>query len=87
MTVNCAWQQLYRLALLELRTEELPQRIEEAEAAMRRRIVELRGDDSSFREELQALDDALRSMRALANSECKPPQPALSQMRRSEVAQ
>lgn len=83
MTVNSAWQQLYRVALLELRPEELPQRIEEAEAAIQRKIVELRGDDSSSREELQALDDALRSMRALARAECKPPQPALSQMPRS----
>jgi hypothetical protein len=67
------WQELYRAALLELRMEDLSERIEEAEKAIQQRIAELRSDDSGTEEECHALDDALRMLRALAVTECKAP--------------
>jgi hypothetical protein len=69
------WRELYRSALLELRPEELQQRIAVAEKAMQERILEIRRDDSSFEEEKLALEDGLRSLRVLSNNECKPPLP------------
>jgi hypothetical protein len=67
------WQQLYRAALLEVRTEDLDERIAAAEKAIQQRIAELRRDDSSPGEEYHALDDALRMLRAVAVTECKAP--------------
>src|ERR1700686_3937269 len=73
MTMNVGWQELYQAALLELRPEELRRRIDEAEKAIQQRIVELSRDDSSSEDERRAMDDALRGLRALASTECKPP--------------
>ena len=73
MTMNGTWQEQYQAALLELRPEELPQRIDNAQKAIQQRIAELRRNDSGFGEESQALDDALRGLRVLASTECKPP--------------
>jgi len=67
-----AWQELYKAALVELRPEELRLRIETAEGVMQRRLHELEQIGAGQSEELQALSDALRSLRTLARSECKP---------------
>ena len=82
MTMNVEWQELYQAALLELRPEELRRRIDEAEKAIQQRIVELSRDDSSSEDERRAMDDALRGLRVLASTECKPPlstNPSLAQ--------
>lgn len=71
MTTNGAWQEMYRAALLELRPEELQRRIGNAERAIQQRIAELKRNDSSSADESQALDDALRALRILADTECK----------------
>jgi hypothetical protein len=71
MTMNADWRELHRAAMLELRPEELPRRIDDAKKAIHRRMAELRQDDSQSWEESQALDDALRGLRALAVIECK----------------
>jgi hypothetical protein len=73
MNPNYGWQELYRSAVLELQLEDLPQRISAAENAIQRRITELRSDDSGAAEEYIACDDALRMLRFLAVTECKPP--------------
>ena len=55
MTNDSAWRELYRVALLELRPEELQQRIAAAEKAIQQRIVDLRRCDSSSGQEMQEL--------------------------------
>ena len=47
--------------------------IDDAEEAIRQRIVELKQSASSSEEERRAIEDALRGLRALAITECKPP--------------
>lgn len=66
------WQELYRAALVELCPEELGGRIAAAENAIMLRLAELREGDSGFEEERRALEDAMRSLRVLAASECSP---------------
>jgi hypothetical protein len=73
MNMNAGWQELYQAAMLELRPDQLRQRIDDAEKAMQQRIVELTQNDSSYEEERRAIQDALRGLRALASTECKPP--------------
>jgi hypothetical protein len=73
MTMNVGWQELYQAALLELRPDDLRRRIDEAEKAIQQRIVELSRNDSTSEEERRAIDDALRGLRVLASTECKPP--------------
>jgi hypothetical protein len=73
MNMNVGWQELYQAAMLELRPEELARRIDAAEKAIQQRIVELIRNDSSSEEERRAIEDALRALRALASTECKPP--------------
>jgi hypothetical protein len=86
MTMTVAWQELYRAALLELRPEELRQRIDVAEKAIQQRSAELlRQNDFSSGEELQALDDALRGLRVVASTECKPPRSTVSGLSRREA--
>lgn len=84
--MNGTWQELYQAALLELRLEVLRQRIDDAENAIQQRMAELRRDDSSCIEEAQALDDALRGLRVLASTECKPLRPRLSALTQGDVA-
>ena len=67
-----SWQQLYETALLELRPEELQLAIETAEAALHQRLRELRESAESDGGEQHAIADALRSLRTLAKTECKP---------------
>jgi hypothetical protein len=66
------WQELYQAAMLELRPDELRRRIDDAEKAIHQRIVELTQNDASSEGERRAIDDALRGLRALASTECKP---------------
>lgn len=73
MNPTYGWQELYQSAVLELRIEDLPQRIAAAENAIQKRIIELRSDDSGAAEERLALDDALRMLRFLVVTECKAP--------------
>jgi hypothetical protein len=86
MTMNVAWQELYRAAVLELCPEELQRRIDDAEKAIQQRMAELRGNDCGSGEERQALDDALRGLRVLASTECKALRSPLSGLARSEEA-
>jgi hypothetical protein len=71
MTMSTAWRELYRAALLELRSEELRPRIDEAEKTIQARIIELRQEDSNSGEEARELEDALRGLRVLAATECQ----------------
>jgi hypothetical protein len=71
--MNLQWQQLYQAALLEVRPEQLRQRIAAAEKAMEQRLEELRQTDPGSSAEQQAIADALRSLRVLADSECTVP--------------
>jgi hypothetical protein len=67
-----AWQELYKAALLELRPEQLRLRIEAAEAAIRLRLQELQNGEDGSNDEHHAMADALRGLRTLDNTECKP---------------
>ena len=71
MITKAAWQELYQVALLELRPDELRERISVAQEAILRRIAELRQNNPNSAEEFRALDDALRGPRVLENTECK----------------
>jgi DNA repair exonuclease SbcCD ATPase subunit len=86
VSTNGAWQELYRAALVELRSDEMRQRIEDAKKAIQQRMAELRRDDSSCIEEAQALDDALRGLRVLASTECKPLRSPLSGLTQGDAA-
>jgi hypothetical protein len=69
---NLTWQELYKSALLELRPEQLRLRIEAAESAIHLRLQELQNGDDASNAEHHAMADALRGLRTLSNSECKP---------------
>jgi hypothetical protein len=72
--------------MLELRTEDLRRRIDDAEKAIQQRIAELSRSDSSSGEERRAIDDALRGLRALASTECKPLASAHSDLAKNKTA-
>jgi hypothetical protein len=78
MATSTAWRELYRAALLELRSEDLRRRIDEAERAIQERIVELREEDSDSGEEARELEDASRGLRVLAATECQPSRERIS---------
>jgi hypothetical protein len=86
MDMKHPWRDLYHAALLEVRPEELWQRIREAEKAIRQRIAELGQNGSRSEEECQALDDAWRMLRFMANTECKSSRPMVSGSDQEEVA-
>jgi hypothetical protein len=67
------WQQLYQAALLEVRPEQLRQRIAAAEKAMEQRLEELTQSDPGSSDEPRAIADALRRLRVLSDSECSLP--------------
>ena len=67
-----AWQELYETALLELRSQELRPAIERAEAAIDQRLRELGTTTDNESDEHHAIADALRSLRTLAKTECRP---------------
>jgi len=73
VTTNFGWQEKYTEALLELKREELPGRIEAAEKAICQRLEELKhAAAASVEDELWAINDALRGLRVLAKTECPP---------------
>jgi len=84
--MNVTWQEKYREALLELRPEELPRRIEAAEKAIQQRIEDAERSGQLSSEEQRAIDDALRGMRLLAKTECKAKQTQEPRLCESEVA-
>jgi hypothetical protein len=61
---NCDWRPLYEAALLETDVTKLPQRITAARSAILDRIEE--SFTHSLLGEHRAMDDALRSLRRLA---------------------
>jgi hypothetical protein len=67
--MNPPWQQLYQAALLEIRPEQFGQRITAAEKAMELRLEALRQSEPGFGAEREAIVDALRRLRVLADSE------------------
>jgi hypothetical protein len=73
-----AWQELYKAALLEFRPEQLRMRIEAAEAAIRLRLQELQNGEEGSNDEHHAMADALRGLRTLGNTECKPANPSVN---------
>jgi hypothetical protein len=86
VTVNFAWQEQYAAAMLELNREELPQRIDAAEKAIYQRVEELKDAGAGSAEELWAINDALRALRALAKTECPPQRSPQAGGPQSEVA-
>jgi hypothetical protein len=86
MNYGMEWKELYQAAMLELRPEHLRPRIDQAEAAILRRISEIRSDDSDSAEESRDLTDALRGLRVLASTECESPLSISSGPARSEVS-
>lgn len=71
MTKELSWQALYHAALLELDPRELWSRIGDAEAAIQRRIAQIKNNRPGSSEEAASLEAALRGLRVLAK-ECKP---------------
>jgi hypothetical protein len=86
MTTKPGWQELFQAAMLEVLPEELPQRIAAAEEAIRQRSEALDGSSSCSSEEQQAIADALRALRVLAQTECQASGSRPSGIPRSEVA-
>ncbi len=85
MTMNHAWREVYRAALLEIQPEELRRRIDAAEKAIFQRSEELKQTDSASGEEQQAMTDALRTLRLLASAECRPRPSLATDVHQSEV--
>ena len=67
-----SWKQLYQAALLELDPAELQKRIEAAEEGIYQRVEQLKQSQASSGEEWCAINDALRRLRILANTEIPP---------------
>jgi hypothetical protein len=61
------WEELYRAALLELDVSRLAARIDLAEAAIQKRLQELKSSPDNAREQ-QAIQDAVQTLRALRRS-------------------
>ena len=59
------WHELYKVALFETDTREIPKRIAEAEKAIKERARQIFATSTDNVEEDQALDDALYALRAL----------------------
>ena|SRR5580692_3977822 len=71
ITMNISWQELYKAALIELDPEQLQRRIYAAETAICERSEELRQAGNQVNEEHDAMADAVRALRVLAQSECQ----------------
>jgi hypothetical protein len=79
MTNSTSWQELYTGAMLELDRAALPRRIEAAQAAIQQ-AMELAGNHKvGTEEEMHAMADALRNLRALQRVEFRTSAPATSQ--------
>ena len=61
---NLLWREKYTEAMLALNPEELPAKIAAAEEAVCQRIEELERNNENSGEELWALNDARRGLRA-----------------------
>jgi hypothetical protein len=79
---NLLWRERYAEAISELNTEELPAKIDTAEKAIIQRIDELEVSNENSEEERQALNDALRGLRVLAQAECRSPRSPTSDKRK-----
>ena len=66
--VDQRWQDLYRAAIFEPNSQEVPKRIADAERALVVRARELFGSKEDNIEEEQALDDAMYALNALRNA-------------------
>jgi hypothetical protein len=86
VTMHTLWKELYQAALVEVQPEELRRRLAAAEKAICQRVEELRQTDTGSGEELRAINDALRALRALAQSEGQPPPSLLAGPPRRGVA-
>jgi hypothetical protein len=62
------WRQLYRVALSEIGKNKLPERIAEAEKAVRLRARELFQAAGDNGEETEALDDVMYALHALRSN-------------------
>jgi hypothetical protein len=62
------WKQFYRAAVLEGYDSRLPQRVAEAEQAIVARARVLFGTSGDYRDEQEALDDAMYALHALETS-------------------
>ena len=67
MTLNrtYGWQRHYEAAILETDASRLPELVQRAQAAINKRVEELRTDHQSTPEEQQAIADALACLRIL----------------------
>jgi hypothetical protein len=72
MTTNPSWRELYEAALVEVQPEQLRRRIDAAEKVIHQRVEELERNGTGSAEEFWAINDALRSLRVLAKTECQP---------------
>jgi hypothetical protein len=86
MMTTSTWQERYGEALLELRPEELPRRIEIAEKAISERLEELARSGDASGSEQQVLNEAMRALRVVAQSECRNPKLAERGLGRSGAA-
>jgi len=71
LTISVAdqrWQDLYRAAIFEPNSQEVPKRRADAERALVVRARELFGSKEDNIEEEQALDDAMYALNALRNA-------------------
>jgi hypothetical protein len=71
MPTSPSWQELYKAALLEVQHEELRRRIDAAEKAIYQRSEELKQNGGYSGEEQREMEDAIRALRVLAQSECQ----------------
>jgi hypothetical protein len=65
MTRIYDWQRLYQRALIETDRSRLPLLVGAARAVITMRVQQLRSDSLASKEERQALEDALASLRVL----------------------
>jgi hypothetical protein len=80
VTNSVSWKELYTAAMLELDRAALQNRIEAAQTAIQHAMEELAGNHKvGTEEEMHAMADALRNLRALQRVEFRTSTPATSQ--------
>lgn len=65
MRADYVWEGLYKGAVLETDDSKLPQRLQDAKAAIDKRLQDLLLDHGGTREERQAISDALLGLNVL----------------------
>ena len=65
MQTDYVWEEVYAAAILETDDRKLPNRVQEAKAAIDRRLHELQLDHGGTPEERQAIGDALAGLNVL----------------------